>query len=426
MLNFKLLLIAIFLWPFAGYSQQDYAREVLNTLCAPDMHGRGYVQKGDSLASAFLASEYEKIGLKPFGDSYFQSFTHSVNSFSEDVKLSIDGVALQAGAEFLVHPGSGEASLEYEAHYISSKDLENKEELILKINEIHNKYLVFDRRGLDLSKEQEQLLGALNQYVLFKDEHHLAGLIELYPPEYKGLWSVSTDQGIRASAQVFTERLPKKIKRIKLESMPELMSSYASRNVVGFLPGAKSDSCIVVCAHYDHLGRMGPEAYFPGASDNASGTAMLLSLAKHFSEVERKYDMVFICFAGEEAGLKGSKYFVENPLFPLEKCRFVMNLDIMGTGDDGIQVVNGAIYKEQFDRMVQLNEEGQWLKEVRIRGERCNSDHCAFHEKGIPSFFVYTLGGQAEYHNIYDTAERLSLSEFNQVFNVFKAFLSGF
>lgn len=151
---------------------------------------------------------------------------------------------------------------------------------------------------------------------------------------------------------------------------------------------------------------------------------MLLSLAKHFSLNQPEFDMMFICFAGEEAGIVGSKYYVENPIESLEKIKFVLNLDIMGTGDDGIQVVNGTVYKTEFAKLQGLNDEFSFLKQVKIRGERCNSDHCAFHEKGIPSFFSYTLGGKAEYHNIYDTAESLSLSEFDSVLDLFKQFLA--
>ncbi len=424
MQSFKFIITFLVL-SHTAVAQQDYAREILTKLCAPEMHGRGYVNKGDSLASEYLASEYQKLGLHKIGDSWFQEFPHSVNSFPNSMSLSFDDVKMEPGSEFLIHPASGESGLAHDVFVIKPKHLENKEKLIPKLLERHNDFVVLDRREEDVSKEQIKLIREFSAFVMYNEEHHLAGLIELYPPDHKGLWSVSDRSVHRTGASVFSERIPKKFDRIKITGEPEFIEDYRSRNVIGRIKGKSSDSTVVVCAHYDHLGRMGPEAYFPGASDNASGTAMLLSIAKHFSQNQPENDMVFICFAGEEAGLVGSKYFVENPGLELSKIKFVLNLDIMGTGDDGIQVVNGSIYKKQFDQLVQVNQDKAYLKQVKIRGERCNSDHCAFHEKGIPSFFSYTLGGKAEYHNIYDTAESLTLSEFDQVLDLFKDFLSG-
>jgi aminopeptidase YwaD len=133
--------------------------------------------------------------------------------------------------------------------------------------------------------------------------------------------------------------------------------------------------------------------------------------------------MVFICFGSEEIGLVGSKYYTENPLVPLEKIKFLINLDILGTGDDGIQVVNGKVHKKDFETLVKLNKSKNLLKEVKIRGEACNSDHCFFSEKGVPSFFIYTLGGISHYHNVYDKPETLPLTEYEDLFILLKDFI---
>lgn len=423
MQSFKLLLLFTLL-SFQTYSQSEYARDILNILCSKEMHGRGYVNKGDSLASEYLASEYEKLNLEKPGDTYFQSFEHNVNTFPTELSVIIDGIKLNPGSEFLIHPASAEGGLEHDVFMVNPKQLENKAKFLPKLLEQHNAFVVIDRREIEISKEQEKLIAELSAFVMFGEDHFLAGIIEIYPSSYKGLWSVSNQQTRRVGAKVFSNKTPKKFKKIKINAEAEFLEAYTSRNVIGKIKGKSSDSTIIVSAHYDHLGRMGPGTYFPGASDNASGTAMLLSLAKHFSLNQPEFDMMFICFAGEEAGIVGSKYYVENPIESLEKIKFVLNLDIMGTGDDGIQVVNGTVYKTEFAKLQGLNDEFSFLKQVKIRGERCNSDHCAFHEKGIPSFFSYTLGGKAEYHNIYDTAESLSLSEFDSVLDLFKQFLA--
>jgi Zn-dependent M28 family amino/carboxypeptidase len=186
------------------------------------------------------------------------------------------------------------------------------------------------------------------------------------------------------------------------------------------------DSFIVFSAHYDHLGIMGTEAIFTGANDNASGCAMMLSLAKHYAAHPAKYSMAFIGWGGEELGLLGSFNYVEHPVFPLGKIKFMVNVDIMGTGDDGITVVNGTGYKPRFDSMVVINKKLNLLKEVKIRNNAANSDHYPFVEKGVPAFFIYTLGGIKAYHDIYDKRETLPMTKFKEVYILLTEFVKTF
>ena len=179
----------------------------------------------------------------------------------------------------------------------------------------------------------------------------------------------------------------------------------------------------MISAHYDHLGKVG-QTIFPGASDNASGTAMMMTLMKYYSKHQPNYRTVFMAFAGEEAGILGADYYVNHPLFPLNQIKFLVNLDIMGAGDQGIQVVNGKVFKNQFEKLVELNQTNNYLKEVKTRGESCNSDHCPFYLKGVPSFFIYTLGGKGFYHDPNDTAESLDLSYTEKVYNLLKDFIN--
>ncbi|MCX6294627.1 MAG: M20/M25/M40 family metallo-hydrolase, partial [Bacteroidetes bacterium] len=181
---------------------------------------------------------------------------------------------------------------------------------------------------------------------------------------------------------------------------------------------------IVYTAHYDHLGQMGEEIFFPGANDNASGSAMLLNLARYYSMTEHKpkCSIAFIAFCGEEAGLLGSKYYTEHPVFPLKNIKFVLNMDIMGTGEDGITVVNGSVFKNEFDKLKEINTQNNFIKDVKIRGKAANSDHYCFSEKGVKAFFIYSMGGIKAYHDIYDRAETLPLNEFENLFKLITAF----
>jgi Zn-dependent M28 family amino/carboxypeptidase len=187
----------------------------------------------------------------------------------------------------------------------------------------------------------------------------------------------------------------------------------------------KPDSFLVVTAHYDHLGKMGDFAIFPGANDNASGVAMMLDLAKTFSKKPPKYSVLFIAFAGEEAGLLGSLYYTENPVLPLSKIKFLLNLDLMATGDKGLTAVNGTVHPELFDLLRTCNSIGSYLPVINARGKASNSDHYYFSEKGVPSMFIYLMGDYHQYHDVGDTYEAVTFSKYNEAFLLMKEFLDA-
>ena len=189
--------------------------------------------------------------------------------------------------------------------------------------------------------------------------------------------------------------------------------------------GKRSDSLIVFTAHFDHLGRMG-EALFPGASDNASGTAMVLDIAEHYSKSIPEYDTYFIFFSGEEAGLIGSRYFVENPVFDLKKIKFLINLDLMGSAAKGITAVNGRLHEEEMKRMAKINTERNLIPKLKLRGKAANSDHYWFSERGVPAIFIYTEGNAKAYHDVYDTPENLDWANYEEVFTLLVEFVKTF
>ncbi|MFT5779088.1 MAG: aminopeptidase YwaD, partial [Crocinitomicaceae bacterium] len=202
------------------------------------------------------------------------------------------------------------------------------------------------------------------------------------------------------------------------------IESYATQNIIAYLPAKKKcTETIVFTAHYDHLGRMGSDTYFPGANDNASGTAMLISMAKYFKEHPSEYNIMFIAFAGEEAGLVGSKYFTEHPILPLKKIRFLINLDIMGSGEEGITAVNATLFEEEFKLLQTINEEKQLLAKVKRRGPAANSDHYWFTEKGVPAFFIYTMGPNKNYHDVFDEYAALSFVEYDDITTLLVSFV---
>ncbi|PCH93615.1 MAG: aminopeptidase [Bacteroidetes bacterium] len=300
----------------------------------------------------------------------------------------------------------------------------------------------FDELVLKTEKEIDKFIKKTDQFkfIVVKEEDILKGeqriLLDAATRTYmargviiireKLTWGVASKMGRYPIIEVLKNKIDRNAKKINIEMECLLIPRYESQNLIGYIPGAVADSFIVFTAHYDHLGRMGKETYFAGANDNASGTAMILDLARHYtnSADTPKYSIAIMAFAAEETGLRGSKYYTENPMFSLKKIKFLVNLDLMGNGTEGVTVVNGTEFKNEFETLVEINSRDSLLKEVKIRGKAQNSDHHFFTEKGVPCFFIYTRGGSKAYHDVYDTADNLALSEYNYVFRLLTEFVS--
>jgi hypothetical protein len=229
--------------------------------------------------------------------------------------------------------------------------------------------------------------------------------------------SLSWEQFPKPSIVILKKHLIDLPKKIHFDIQANMKQTF-SQNVIGFVKGTtQADSFLVFSAHYDHLGGVGKETYFAGANDNASGVAMLLELSEYFSQHPQPYSIVFIAFGAEEAGLIGSRYYVEHPLFPLKKIKWLMNLDLVATGEKGGTIVNGAVFKEEFDKIVEINKEANYLPTILSRGKAANSDHYFFSEKGVKSFFLYLMGDWTNYHDIYDKPP-VPLSRFKETFQL--------
>jgi aminopeptidase YwaD len=408
----------------SAQSPLPYARKVVDTLSAPGMHGRGYVADGHLIAARYIAAEFKKIGLRSFGNGYFQEFPISVNTFPDEVSLSLGDKALQAGRDFLVMPCSQSLSGRYDILPLSAEAIRDPQLLLSALAEARGKILLIDKTLFaGAPKEEKQRLEEVLAFLrTFKNNPSLASLVLT---DEKLSWHVSQQTCERPQLVISKAAAPATFRSVTLTIQSKLIRNLTTQNVVGLLPGrTPGKGVLVFSAHYDHLGRLGRGAFFPGANDNASGVAMLLSLAQHFAKAANRpeQDILFIAFGAEEVGLLGSRHFVSHPLVPLQDIRFLINLDITGTGDEGIMVVNGKIFTAEFEALKQLNGEKGLLSQVSSRGEACNSDHCPFYEQGVPSFFIYTLGGIQAYHDIHDRSETLPLTKFEALHRLLVAF----
>lgn len=415
------LALTILTTSFIAQAQDvSYARKVIKKLASPAFKGRGYVANGDQIASAYIAKAFKKSGLIPLNNgSYFQNFDLAVNTFPGKVEVKLNDQLLIPAVDYLIGATSPSVHGTFPVISVGRTDINTEDKLMALVQKAKESFILLDNRPVANENADDQK--NINAYVSeLKNSPQLdfKGLL-LYTTD-KLTWTTLTFQSSRPVITLNKVGLePKTIQTLIVNVEAKFIPAYTTRNVVGVIKGtSKSDSTVVISAHFDHLGLMGKKVYFPGANDNASGVAMLLSFVKYFAQHQPQYNTVFIGFSGEEIGLLGSKAFVENPLTDLKKIKFLVNFDLAGTGEGGIKVVNGTVFKDKFDRLVKLNEQFKLVPKVEIRGEACKSDHCRFYERGVPSFFIYTQGGISAYHDIYDQARTLPLTEFDHYFQL--------
>lgn len=295
-----------------------------------------------------------------------------------------------------------------------------------------------------------QLLGA-------KDEKELAEIEK---------W-LATRKDAPPNIEIKLANLPKATAQMRVNLTRKRAEAY---NVVGVLEGNDAvlkNEAIIIGAHYDHLGKGGAGSLavnstetHHGADDNASGVSAMLELARRFAKSKNnKRTLIFMAFGGEEEGLLGSKAYINNPVFPLDKTVAMINLDMVGrlnenkltvggigTANELRQIINSlndksetryiteeqkgdfktsnTISKDEATKLINANlavpvtkkEEGTLLAvglnsplfQLQLNEDGFGpSDHSSFYGKQIPVLFFFT-GTHADYHKPSDTAEKIN------------------
>ncbi len=193
--------------------------------------------------------------------------------------------------------------------------------------------------------------------------------------------------------------------RISISAQTNYFPDAVACNVVGLIEGSDpllKDEVIIIGGHLDGQGSMG-DVVFPGALDNASGVADILAAAKAFSSsaIKPKRSVLFILIGGEECGLYGSEHYANNPLFPIEKTKLMINLDMVGNGT-GFYMAAAKSFPELFKHFEAANDNyihrDMKASEWRKNYGRPRSDASNFENAGIPTFSFYT---QNSVHPVY-------------------------
>ena len=399
----------------------------VDSLCAPRFSGRGYVNDGGKLAADWIAAQYQRIGLQTVEkvtgqgpSTFYESFTFDVNTFPDSCIVRIDSGLFEPGVDFLVDPSSGKAQGRFDIVHLTPADLLTPERRAMTMGVVSGRAVMLDLPATD-NKDSLALHREWERELM-----HYGPVLKR--AQGKLTWSVAGEARPFPLIELSRETWPDSAHVLDINVRNKMIRQHRARNVLGVAPAkGGSKKWVILSAHYDHLGLMGPDALFPGANDNASGVAMLLTLAEHFTQHPGRYNILFIAFAGEEAGLQGSTWCVQDrPLgTDWSMVRLMINMDILGTGDDGVMVVNATEQQAVYDQLVAMNTRSQRLPAINKRGPACNSDHCPFVQRGVPAVFLYTMGGIAAYHDVLDRPETLPLTEFPDIHHTLVDLVNG-
>ena len=392
-----------------NFSQREDFKIYVDSLTSAYFSGRGYVNDGHLKTAAFLSSEFKRLKLSPVSNSYFQEFSINVNTFPSVCLLKIGEVSLMPGEDFVIDPSSGSSKGAFSVLPFVLGDSLNKsiKKNIVFLLDVTG---VIDLDSMGLYKQLKYSLANYGPVIWCSNE--------------KLNWSIS-DHSYNYPIINLNQKINLKPKEVLfMDIKNHFVSNLNTQNVIGKVSGRKN-KILAITAHYDHLGMMGNIMY-PGANDNASGISLLLNLAKYYADKKNKYTMLFMCFGAEEIGLLGSKYFTQYPNIKLRKIKFLVNLDLVGTGDDGIAIVNAIEQKKYVKRITKMNSKNHDFKRVKIRGQAPNSDHYWFAKNDVPSIFIYTLGGVAHYHNPLDKSETLPLTKTDKLYDLIINFFNSF
>lgn len=395
----------------------DYVKQKVKDLASLEFLGRGYVKKGDRKAAQYILNEINNLRLKATPAGFTQSFSFPVNTYPSHMELTVDGNLLVPGKDFIIKSNSPSIKGNFKIAWINQKVVNHEDALINMINNIDKNFVI----AIDTAGIKNELALELINLILKENPTKASAILWV---NYRGLtYRVFKRVDDFATFEIKPGIISPEATEISIKVKNKMIRKHKALNVMAVYPG-KVDSFICFTAHYDHLGAMGKDCYFPGANDNASGSAMLLDLARDLSERNEKphYSYLFLWFAAEEAGLLGSKYYTENPAIELKRIKTLINFDMIGTGEDGLTVVNAEKFPDIHHRMSALNDEHQLMKEVRKRGTSANSDHHHFSEKEVPSVFIYTMGSFKEYHNIYDQADKIPFTAYTSLFKLMRLY----
>jgi hypothetical protein len=448
----------------AALDARSYSEHV-KYLASGELRGRGTGTPGLEKAADYIARQFKSYGLEPAGGSYFQKFPVTTQARmgsgnqmqvrdgkeKRTLKLNDDFLPFNfssAGkvAGTLVFAGYGITAPEYNFDDYAGLDVKDKIVLLMRREPQENdEKSVFAGKALTRhaqfdSKASNAKMRGARAVILLTDIGSGAAGIERFGrtagPANAGIPIIQLRSDF---GEEMLAKAGKNLKQIHGEIDKDLKPrSFAFpenvqvdlnvdvrrqvktvRNVSAFLPG-ESDEYVVIGAHYDHLGlgeqfSMAPSQIgtpHPGADDNASGTAGVLELARYYAGRPRpKRGILFLCFAGEEFGLLGSGFWVNNPRLPIGKAVAMINMDMIGRIRDGRVFIGGAGTGSTLKQLIADIKPNYPLQlDLSEQAGYGSSDHTSFTTKQVPVLFFFS-GLHSDYHKPSDTWDKINSAD---------------
>ena len=416
----KKLFIILLAFAAMQLNAQDMAhyKQIVKELSSSKYQGRGYAKDGANMAGKYLVKEFEKAGANTV---VCQPFNIDINTFAGEMRLWADGKELTPGVDFSMREYSPGVHGEFPVYHVDTLNY-NPEKMFedLAKPEYANCLVVCEfwfayRHGKDFSRLQKA--GECNN----------AGLIQTWTSPIK-FYKAYGHRVVEKPIIWMTPEAIQGVKTIRTDIDNEFLKDFELFNVIAKVEGCRHDSCYVFTAHYDHLGNLGDKVYYPGANDNASGTAAIVTLAEYYAQNRPEYDMYFIAFSGEDPGLCGSEYYAQHPLVPLEQIKYLFNLDMIGDNNPVQYCEVSDKGMRGFTLLEQINNEKHHFKSLN-RGELAgNSDHYPFATRHVPCIFLENQEGEAfpYYHTIFDTCETMRFDSYEPVFRMVRDFVERY
>lgn len=433
----------------------DSLKGHLSFLASDLLEGRDTPSRGLDLAAEYIAAQFRRAGLEAVGDDgYFQTATwESYEPEPAGFRLEFD--VREGGPKVPINPGAvvllrSIAGVDLEVIEVVKVDLKAPGEMDL--DQVAGKVALVEPPPTG-GPGGDPLTGRARDRLL-KLNRSAAALIVAISPRARptgpsgGLLGAAGNRRLvdpedpanaiadRPSPPSITVHDPKLA--ALFESLPvgptQATASYhlaepirrpvKLRNVVGLLRGsdpALKETCVMVTAHYDHLGMRGPEGtdrIFNGANDDASGTASVVEIASALATLKErpKRSVLFVTFFGEEKGLLGSRFYGRHPIFPVDKTVADVNLEQVGRTDDseGARVAAACLTGFGYSDVSKVFVASGQAEGVQVTRHPRNSDaffgrsdNQALADLGVPAHTLCVAFAFPDYHGAADHWDKL-------------------
>jgi len=432
--------------------EAEAALSYIRDLAADAMLGRRSGHQGGEAAADYIAARFKEWGIEPAGENgtYFQNFTVDLNLVEEGVHFELITPRSRRpffyGEDWRVQSFSGSAQgtaeivfvgyglRDEKAKYDDYAGLDIKGKWILLASNLPASLAEKFGPAASLARRirTAQELGARGVLLFRREEAAAApparaarfGLgREIYRPDF-AIISIENRiveaifRDLLTDLRYVFQEIENQVRPMSFATgIKAFLSVNArfeekrpTRNVLGKISGSDpqlKDEAVIIGAHMDHLGVDPLGEVMNGANDNASGTAVVMEIARvmKLNRARPKRTIIFALWAAEEQGLLGSRYFADHPLVPLEKTVAYLNMDMVGHGSGNVNF-RGIYYGPEVWEVLQARLPKEILDYVRPgRGGPGGSDHSSFLAKGVPAFAIMTEGYHFKYHQANDVVE---------------------